>query len=760
MKKKYHVNVLNKRSLNLSFVIASISAALISYEILLTRYFSVIMSHSYVYLIVSIALLFSGIGAFVTYKKFKVIDEIKINNFITKRTLNLVVSIVTFISLGMFMPYINSPLLYALASGTSFYLGGQVFSAIYLIQRRQTHLMYFSDLLGAAIGSSIFLLVLYKGSFYSGLSVILFYLTLALFSLKTKENNKSMGIFICLTLFISILVALPSINQVIDNNFVTYRTSPNTAIAHLSTQSNKDVKIIYSKWRGFSRTDVITYGNDQKRYILTDGGAAAPMYKFNGDLNTISDMKQDISYLPHLLKKDANTLLIGSGGGVDVLYAKLADAKKITAVEINKNTVEAVKKFASYNGDIYNKDSVDLKIMDGRNFIDKTTELYDQIYLSLVMSNAIDSSKMSLVENYIFTSEAFESYYDGINEEGMISFITHDINEAFRVTNTWIQTLVKKGVPYNAMSDYFMVINGMPSHGGAETVRFPLIILKKSPMTYKELEVTSKFLNDNNYSVLQLPGYDAPYYEILKSENMNVNDMYKQSQANLKPVNDNNPYFYKFNSRVDTELIPLMALIVLFMTYLLATMWKNKIPLKSVQYFTFIGIGYIMIELGMMQLLNRYLEISVLSFAIVIISILMGSSFGSYLIWKKLNINITRVTLLLFVMTLLVMLSVKYIVIETAHYNLPIKLLIIFPVLFSLGLLMGMPFPYYLNKLSLTNEESLTIPYMYAVNGLAILTGSVMTVVLSSQMGYLSVLVTAATAYLIAGFAIKGGQSF
>jgi len=281
------------------------------------------------------------------------------------------------------------------------------------------------------------------------------------------------------------------------------------------------------------------------------------------------------------------------------------------------------------------------------------------------------------------------------------------------------------------------------------------VVLKKSPFTFDELENASQFLNENQFSVLQHPGYDAPYYEILKSDTMNAEKMYKQSQMNLKPVEDDSPYFYKFSSSVDSELIPLTILIILFMLYLLGTMKRNKIPLNQVQYFTFIGIGYIMIELGMMQLLNRYLEISVLSFTVVIVSILMGSSFGSYLLWNKLKVNITLVTLMLFVTTIVVSVSIKYIVFETAHFYLGTKLLIIFPVLFVLGLMMGMPFPYYMNKLSLTMEESITIPYMYAVNGLAIMVGSVMTVVLSSQIGYFSVLVMASLAYLIAGLIIK-----
>lgn len=59
--------------------------------------------------------------------------------------------------------------------------------------------------------------------------------------------------------------------------------------------------------------------------------------------------------LPWVVNK---VLLIGSGGGQDVLYSLAGRSKDITAAEINSSSIDAVKPFGDYNGNIYDRPEV------------------------------------------------------------------------------------------------------------------------------------------------------------------------------------------------------------------------------------------------------------------------------------------------------------------------------------------------------------------------------------------------------------------
>jgi spermidine synthase len=57
-------------------------------------------------------------------------------------------------------------------------------------------------------------------------------------------------------------------------------------------------------------------------------------------------------------------LVLGSGGGIDVVTLLLWDYQAITAVEINPDFVDIVKEWEKYNGGIYN-DHPRIRLVEG-----------------------------------------------------------------------------------------------------------------------------------------------------------------------------------------------------------------------------------------------------------------------------------------------------------------------------------------------------------------------------------------------------------
>lgn len=93
-----------------------------------------------------------------------------------------------------------------------------------------------------------------------------------------------------------------------------------------------------------------TPNSPQEMVLTIDGAANSPMYEFGGRVESLEKFKVDPGYLPFAIGSNNKTLLIGPGGGRDVLYALAGGSKDIAAVEINTSSIDAVKAFGEYNG--------------------------------------------------------------------------------------------------------------------------------------------------------------------------------------------------------------------------------------------------------------------------------------------------------------------------------------------------------------------------------------------------------------------------
>lgn len=81
-------------------------------------------------------------------------------------------------------------------------------------------------------------------------------------------------------------------------------------------------------------------------------------------------------FFPFLFMKDQEkqtALAIGPGGGRDVVVALLGGIKDITAVEVNPDVVQIVKKYSDFNGGIYSgHPQITPVIAEGRNYVRTT----------------------------------------------------------------------------------------------------------------------------------------------------------------------------------------------------------------------------------------------------------------------------------------------------------------------------------------------------------------------------------------------------
>src|SRR5919106_1426782 len=185
-----------------------------------------------------------------------------------------------------------------------------------------------------------------------------------------------------------------------------------------SKQNNNNSSSDRSSNSGVTAADMDNATPHELASIIIDADAATPIYRWDGSQSDISWIQKYMDYLPYEMINANNTLVIGSGGGEDILVALSGGADNVTAVELNPLVVAAAKSFDSESGNIYNNNNVELIIDDGRRFISSSTETYDVIVLKLVDSWAAQlAGGYALSENYLYTVEAFQQYFRHLDKD-------------------------------------------------------------------------------------------------------------------------------------------------------------------------------------------------------------------------------------------------------------------------------------------------------------------------------------------------------
>src|SRR2546429_329801 len=215
---------------------------------------------------------------------------------------------------------------------------------------------------------------------------------------------------------------------------------------------------IYTAWNTFSRIDLYeappnpqTHAPGTRRFIFDAGTAGTGIEDLRpGVRDYLSRNQNDEDYhsgIAYVGKQNPRVLIIGSGGGAQVLDALHFGARDVTAVEINPIINEVVsRRMSDYWGGLFNQPEVRLVTEEGRSYVRRSREQYDAIISVHTISNAaLASGAVSLAENYVLTREAFEDYLDHLTPDGVIYF-TRPEQQIARLFATAREALAARGI--------------------------------------------------------------------------------------------------------------------------------------------------------------------------------------------------------------------------------------------------------------------------------------------------------------------------
>ncbi len=178
---------------------------------------------------------------------------------------------------------------------------------------------------------------------------------------------------------------------------------------------------------------------------------------------------------------------------------------------------------------------------------------------------------------------------------------------------------------------------------------------------------------------------------------------------------------------------------------------ERKLLVRYLLYFGLLGLGFLFIEIPLLQHFILYLGQPAYSFAVVISTLLVAGGIGSRYLSGRLSLRL--------VLPLIALAAVVYPLLLPHLFNLTLplpftgRIVITVLVLVPLGMLLGVPFPRGLTLVGQTSPQF--APWVWAVNGCASVVSAVLAAMIALTWGFLAVLWGAALAYGLAGVVIR-----
>lgn len=741
-----------------------VSAAGLIFEITLTRVFSLLFQYHFAFLAVSVAVMGLGIGAAIA----RLFPPAQLERALTGSLLALSLAFPLATLALAWIPTTSTILLHVAVALIPFTLAGYFVALAFANFASAGGLLYGADLIGAAVGVAAVLGLLTLWSAFSvviALGAITGVAALALTWLNS-DRRYTAGAAVA-TAASLVLLGLNQFTGLAD--FAPARLADyardKTMLAVLGDDTQA-ARIVYTVWDPFARVDVVETNDATQKLVFADGGAGSYMLRFEGETQPIAEQKDALEFIPFTLRPGARTLILGAGAGRDVALALLAGSREITALEVNPAMVKATRRFAEFNGQIYDRPGVRLEIGDARTFVERSPEQYDLIYLNLVYSQAQPPASQALVESYIFTREAFRAYLSRLAPGGHLAIVAHNALEGSRAALTALQALEDMGTPVPQGLDRVALLM---QYNVDPTQRFSILIVGQKDLSEDELDIlTAGIQRVPDMQALFMPGgFELPFQPLRTGMSTIEQFDSEDTTYNLAPTSDDSPFFFKLDPGLPGPIqSALTAAISLAIALALIAVWPITAArsaaeawewLALVAYVALIGVGFMLIEIPLIQRFQLLLGQPMLAVVAVLGTMLLASGLGSLVSQRwplpRLPQRVLIAALSVSGIALAYWWALPWIV--RAALAAPLapffdgglagRLLLVVALTAVVSFPMGIPFPSALRLAS--GRPSHTLAALWGVNGVFSVLGSTLAMVMAMTWGFSWALLGGIAAY-------------
>ena len=514
---------------------------------------------------------------------------------------------------------------------------------------------------------------------------------------------------------------------------------------------------LWESWNSYSRLAISGSPEARQLQLNIDASAATMITRFDGDVRDLEFLKDRIHNLAHYLRREADVLVVGVGGGIDLLSAVAFDQRHVVGVELNQDILRVLTDvYADYSGTLATDPRITLINDEARAYVISHDSRFDIIQISFIDTWAATAAgAFVLAENTLYTVEAVEDFLRSLKSRGILSYTRfyHDETPGsmFRLTALATAALARLGVA-DPRDHIFVVTSG----GHAEVSGVGTILISPDPFTESDRNTLDETAARLRFDVSLSPrtAVNETFASLATSEA----DMLRTTQAyaiNIEPPTDESPFFFQllrfrnifqpevwqqgrmtFNQQAVYILGALLVIVLTLTTCcIVLPLLFSRTQRPGVEAFPFlvffaaIGLAFMLIEIAQMQRLSIFLGHPTYGLAVVLFTLLLAGGLGSelaqrvgerrrgWLLWILLGVLIAAALL-----TPALLAAFRG---DSTTIRIAVAVILMAP----MGLVMGMPFPTGMARAA--GVHSGLTPWFWGINGATSVCGSVLAVTVS-----------------------------
>lgn len=525
---------------------------------------------------------------------------------------------------------------------------------------------------------------------------------------------------------------------------------------------------------------------------------------------------------PYLLLNHPRVLLLRLGGGAGIFTALHKGAREVWVVEPDPDLVHMMRDvpyFQSFSGRILDDPRVKVVNTEIRAFAGSTDQKFDLVELGLIDSTGLSQAGgYSVEENYTYTVEALREYLKSLSPSGILSITVWDrLNpprNVPRLLATVVQALRQEGMSsaakdiysFNLLLSTATVLVKKDGFTPEETSRLNAYCRRMSfdvnyyPGMISEAKRFDRLME--GYADIYSGNPDNPPQTAGPEMDLRPADLYhlslewllanKQAELfdryvfDIRPATDDRPYYSGYLKPLSVpQFLPRLGEIseewgylLLLATFLqsiifgaliillpLVLRWRElfrgrKGTAGVIAYYACLGLAYLMAEIFLIQRFVFFLANPVYANSIIITILLISSGVGSLVsetLRLERKVKVMAAVMGIGVIVLVFLFAVPSLLQTCLGLPLVVKMLITTVLVAPMGFFMGVPFP--TGLASLSESRKAILPWAWGVNGALSVTGSVLTRLVSTSLGFSVVLAGVAFLYILSGVLFPVNES-
>ena len=786
------------------FLVSSLVMAL---QILQSRLFSVTSWYHLSFLVISMAMFGMTLGALKIYRGDEEEQRRNYGLIARKNSMAFGFFILVALLIQLYVPIISSDVIRTLltlpvnafASGMAYYFAGVTITVCLTRAPFPIGKTYGSDLVGAGLGclAALFLMETIDTPSAIFLLAGVAFISAMIFPVEegasehVRIGKKQYNLRKLVIVFVCIGFGVGALNALLPKPML-YPLWVKSKVIPMS-------EIDYEDWNSISRVTVMNeevrapfawgaspiFPEDKLfpiKMLIIDGDAGTPITKFDGNFAEHKYLEYDVTNIAYFLPDLKSAAIIGVGGGRDLLSAKYFGVKDVTALDVNPVQIRLLRDDPEYReyANLYKLPGVTILNEEARSWFRQNTKKLDIVQMSLIDTwAATGAGAFALSENGLYTVEAWNIFMNDLSDHGVFTLSRWSANaqdDSGRALSVAMAALFDQGV--KDVSQHIAIFRS----GYIAT-----LLVSKSPFTSVQLIALERVARDKQFEIVMMPGKVPPeglLSELIAAKSLKeIKDVSDQRFFDFTPSTDMRPFF--FNQAPLTKPLKVVGLavsntgkffhvamgqvkatfnlyiIIIFAFFmvgfviirpLLKTVEDKTSPfiMAGTLYFMLIGLGFMFMEISLLQALGVFLGHPIYGLSVVLFSLIMSAGIGSFLSEKLPLTTLPRQIfwcLLVFSYGIAMSQILPDMFHEYAEVKILTRVLISIAVMAPAGMLMGFGFPTGLRLTEMFDKRATA--WFWGINGATGVLGSSLAIAFNITMGIDNTLIIAGICYAL-----------